>query len=519
MRLRRAAGLAPVAAFVLAAGLPAGAAAAPCSATQWVGVWSAPPTDASRGTGNIGDNVDGSFNQKTSARNDTTRAVLTPTYGGNTVRVHLSNRFGGQSVTFGHVTIALRRAGAEIAPGTARELLFGGKRSVTVKPGQDVVSDPVGFVFNAFEGLAVDVHVPGDAGKPTEHFSARQTSFITPDGTGDRTGEASGASFTEKTTGRPWVTGVDALAPAGTGAIVALGDSVTDGYNGAPIGVPETQDGIDADGRWTDVLARRLRAANRRLSVLNQGITGNKVLVDVSPVYNWSALRRLPLDVLQQAGATTVIWMEGLNDIGQKPSAGVPDLIAGWQQGIARMHATGLRVLMGTLPPTGSADTRPDAMEDKRRRLNTWIRANSAADGVIDFDAALRDPKLPNRVDPKYQGSDFLHLNLEGNRAMGDAVPLGMLHEPACGAPIGVRVTPKRLTAGRRTTLRVLVHREGRPFRGAVARMAGREATTGADGVARLRVRIRRAGRVSLRVTAPDAAPRTLHLTVRRARR
>jgi lysophospholipase L1-like esterase len=394
-------------------------------------VWSAPPTNASRGNG-LGDRFDGSFNPKTATRDDTTRAILTPTHGGSILRIRLSNRFGDGPVRFAHVTVARRQAGAELMPGTAREVRFNGHPAVVVGPGHDAVSDPVKLTFGAFQPLAVDVYVPDDVGKPTEHFSARQTSYLTPDGTGDHTAEESGASFSEKTTTRPWVTGVDVRAPAGMGAVVALGDSITDGYDGSRLGVPETADGVDADGRYTDDLARRLLAARRPLAVLNMGITGNFVLRNGAGAFGPSALRRLWADVLRQAGVTTVIWLEGLNDIGQRPSAGVRDLIAGWLRGIRRMRAAGLRVLLGTLPPAGSADTGPDGLEGKRLRLNRWIRATTAPDGIVDFDAAVRDPAAPNRVRAKYQGHDHLHLNLAGNRALARAVPLRRLRVPRC---------------------------------------------------------------------------------------
>jgi lysophospholipase L1-like esterase len=301
-----------------------------------------------------------------------------------------------------------------------------------VRAGHDVVSDAVRLRFAALQALAVDVYVPGDAGKPTEHFSARQTSYLTPDGTGDRAGEVSGSSFTERTTGRPFVTGIDVRAPAGTGAVVALGDSITDGYDGSRLGVPENKDGIDADGRYTDVLARRLLAAQMPLAVLNMGITGNRVLPGGASALGPPALQRLGADVLRQAGVTTVIWLEGLNDIGQRPMASVSDLIAGWRRGIRRMRAAGLRVLLGTLPPAGSVDTRPQGIEGKRRRLNAWIRATKTANGFIDFAKAVRDPAMSYRVKSEYQGNDRLHLDLAGNQALANAVPLRLLRVPRC---------------------------------------------------------------------------------------
>ena len=396
-----------------------------------MGVWSAPPTNASRGTG-LGDRVDGSLNDKTATRNDTTRAILTPTHGGSRLRVRLSNRFGDRPVTFGHVTVARRQSGAVLVPGTTAEVRFRGRRAVYRPPGGEVVSDAAKLSFGAFEALAVDVYVPGDIGKPTEHFSARQTSYLTPDGTGDRAGEASGNSFTERTTGRPFVTAIDVRAPARMGAVVALGDSITDGYDGSPIGVPETKDGIDADGRYTDVLARRLRAANRPLAVLNMGITGNHVLRNGGGAFGPSALRRLRADVLRQAGVTTVIWLEGLNDIGQRPSAGVPDLIAGWRRGIARMRAAGLRVLHGDAAADrlrGHAARSPGGQAPAAQHLDPHDQGRQR---VHRLRQGRPRPGAALRVKPEYQGGDRLHLNLAGNRALANAVPLRRLRLPRC---------------------------------------------------------------------------------------
>ena len=495
---------------------PAPAAAlSPCSEARWVGVWSSPPSDASRGTG-VGDAVDGSGNPKSDIRNETTRAILTPTFGGSTLRVRLSNRFGTGPITFGHATVARRRAGASLVPGTVTELRFAGKRSVTVPAGEDVVSDAADMGFGAFQPLAVDVWVPDGAGKPTEHFSARQTSYLTPDGTGDKAGEESGGSFTERTTGRPWVVGVDIRASATTGAVVAFGDSLTDGYQGSPVGVPEAADGLDADARYPDVLARRLRAAGRPLAVLNMGIGGNRVLRDGSAQYGPSALRRLDADVLGQSGVTTVIWMEGLNDIGQNPPAEVEELIEGWQKGIARMRAAGLRVLQGTLTPFGNSDNSDGGLEAKRLRLNEWIRTSGATDGVIDFDAVVRDPASPNRLQPQYDGGDGGHLSVAGYRALGEAVPLDLLRDPVCAKALDVRFTPRRLVAGRRATLRVVVKQDGEPLRGAAVSFGAARATTGTGGVARLRVRVRRAGVRTLTVTEAGSVPRLVKVRIRR---
>ena len=418
---------------------PDTATAAPlnsCSDRGWVGVWAAAPSDASRGTDTF-DQYDLSMNPKSVVRDETTRAILTPTFGGATARVRLSNRFGAVPMTFANATIARRASGPALVPDSIAPLTFDGRRSFTVVPGHDVLSDPVEISFQAFDPLAVSVYVMGDVGRPTEHYVARQTSYLTPEGAGDHTADVDGGAFNQSTTSRPFVSGIEVLAPLSTGAVVAFGDSITDGYQALPAGTPESPEGIDADGRWPDVLARRLGTANRPLSVLNLGIAGNRVLHDATAganpdVYGPAAIRRLDTDLSTQEGVTTVILLEGINDLLMSPNATAEELLGGYREVIDRLHSRGLRVLQGTLTPTGGNDAALPDTEDKRQALNSWIRERSPADAIVDFDAAVRDPANPSRIDPAYDGSDHLHFNLAGYQAMGDAVPLEQLDDPAC---------------------------------------------------------------------------------------
>ena len=411
-----------------------------CTDQGWVGVWEAAPSDASRGhdtTDSVDtDAFDQSLNPKSVIRNNTARAILTPTFGGSTTRVRLSNRFGAVPVTFTHVTIALRATESALVPGTAAPLTFNGGQSVTVAPGHDVVSDPVGFSFDAFQSLAVSVYVAGDVGKPTEHYTARQTSYLTPADAGDHTQDVDGGAFTQRTTARPFVTGIEVLAPRSTGAVVALGDSITDGYQQpAPTGA-EAQDSLDADGRWPDVLARRLLAANRSLSVLNAGIAGNAVMQDGTAlgadVFGPAAVHRLDGDVFNQAGVTTVILLEGINDLAEPPISTVDQLLGGYRQLIGALHSRGLRVLQGTITPVGGLDGAPagprcpapgrqhlDPREEPCRRSDRLRRGSPR-------------PGRPARINPVFDGGDHLHFNLAGYLAMGDAIPLELLANPAC---------------------------------------------------------------------------------------
>jgi lysophospholipase L1-like esterase len=439
LSLKRQAVAAALVSLVIPLAAPGVATADPlpsCSDQGWVGVWAAAPSDASAGTDDF-DRYDMSNNPKPVVRDETVRAILTPTSGGTTARVRLSNRFGTVPVTFTQTTIARRAAGPAVVPGSTAPLTFGGSRSVTAAPGQDVLSDPVAISFQAFEPLAVSIFVAGDIGKPTEHYVARQTSYFTSEGAGDHTADIDGPAFIHRTTTRPFVSGIEVLAPMSTGAVLTLGDSITDGYQGQKDGTPEATESIDADGRWPDVLARRLGTASRPLSVLNVGIAGNRVLQDGTAgdnpdVYGLAAIRRLDADVLQQAGVTTVILLEGINDLLMSPNPTVEELLSGYRELIDRLHARGLRVLQGTLTPAGGSPAAPPDTEDKRQAINAWIREQSPADAVIDFDAAVRDPADPSRINSTYDGSDHLHFNLAGYRVMGEAVPLEQLVDPAC---------------------------------------------------------------------------------------
>jgi lysophospholipase L1-like esterase len=396
------------------------------------------PSDASAGT-DISDLFSPSGDVKQPVSNSTVRAVLTPTFGGSTVRVHLSNRFGTGPVTFATTTIARKGAGAALTSRPVR-LTFRGQSSVTVEPGRDVVSDKATFSYKAFQNLAVSTYVSNGAGQPTEHYTARQTSYLTSSGAGDHSADTGGDAFGQHTTTRPFVTGLDVRTRQSARAVVTFGDSITDGYQGqAPAGVPETKEGIDANGRWPDVLGRRLRAGRIPLSVVNAGISGNRVLRDgadggeMRDVYGPAALKRLSADVLRQSGVTTVILFEGINDLGQDASVTAQQLIAGYRTLIKRMHAAHLRVLQGTLTPSGGAsggEYGTAATEGKRQAVNTWIRTKSTADGVIDFDAAVRDPSDRSRIDPRYDGGDHLHFNLAGYKRMGRAVKLKQLRRP-----------------------------------------------------------------------------------------
>jgi len=352
--------------------------------------------------------------------NQTLRQIVHISVGGPRVRVRLST-FGASGLVIGAAHIALRgAAAASIVPGSDRTLTFGGTPSITIPPGALVVSDPVGLNVPDLGDLAVSIFVPGNTGPATWHFEGRQTSFIS--SAGDFTASAV-MPFSSTTLARFWLAGVDVVPSRRTGAIVALGESVTDG----------TQSTVDANNRWPDQLARRLMAqpGNREMGVLNEGIAGNRLLHDsLGP----NGLARFDRDVLAQTGVAHVIVQMGDNDIftlNPAEEVTVDQVIQGHKQLIERAHAKGLRIFGCTLTPVEGFllpgtpfPVFSPAKEVKRQAVNAWIRTSGAYDAMIDFDRVLRDPNSPSKILAVLDSGDHGHPTDAGYKALADAIDL-----------------------------------------------------------------------------------------------
>jgi lysophospholipase L1-like esterase len=380
--------------------------------------------------------------QPTAFSNQTIREIVHTTIGGSSVRIRLSNTFGTRAIRLDAVFIGLQKVGlqadgAALVPRSNHEVAFDGSRSIAIPEGAEVLSDPIPFSVGPKQNLAISLFAAGETGPATVHGSAFQTNYIS--GAGNFAAEeganafamATGSMATGSKTMGSWyfLSAVEVLAPADVkGAVVALGDSITDGASSRP----------DKNERWTDVLARRLLAGHTKIAVLNAGIGGNRVLTS-SPCWGQNALARLGRDVLAQAGIGAVILFEGTNDIGQpdapatdtnpcrsRTQVSADEIIAGYKQIIARTHARGLKIFGATILPYQGVGSWTATGEAKRVAVNQWIRTSRAFDGVIDFDAALRDPATPARMAPQYDSGDHLHPGPEGHEAMGNAVDLAL---------------------------------------------------------------------------------------------
>lgn len=406
------------------AGVLLGGCAAPAGRSlppqgeHWVATWGAAQLVPE------GDNV----LAPASWRDASLRQVVRASLGGSRLRVRVSNVFGTAPLVVDGASIGLAGRGGRASG--LQALRFGGSAQVTIPAGAEYLSDPVELAHGAGADLAVSLHFPEAPARQTGHPGARATSFLVQ---GRRVMDEAwdGAqTFTR------WyqLAGIEVLAPGAAHAVVAIGDSITDGYGVTP----------DSYGRWTDHLATRLRAAGvNDIGVVNAGIGGGRLLQDgLGP--NLAA--RFERDVLARPGVSHAIVMIGVNDLGVQHRNGqdspaararlLDEMREGLRQLVARAHTAGVCVIGGTISPYGGSGyykPGPDNEAD-RQSINRWIRDAGVFDGLADFDAVLRDPAQPDRLLKAYD-NDGLHPSAAGYKAMADAVPLDGLkhcrHAPA----------------------------------------------------------------------------------------
>jgi len=372
---------------------------------HWVGTWTAAPAP---GEG-------AAFN------NHTLRMIPRVSIGGSVLRLRISNAYGTRPLAIGAARVGVRSTGPAVAAGSNRRVTFGGEPTATIAAGALIVSDPVRLEFAPLSDLAVSVYLPGDlpASVGITGRYARQTNYISPPG--DFAAEEV-MPVGRLTDDWYFVCGVDVVAPRETGAVVAVGDSLTD----ANI---STHDGHHS---WPSQLARRLmaRTSGRPMAVMNQGLGGNRILHDIR---GDSGLRRFDRDVLAQPGVTHAVIMLGTNDLRNRPGKAeeevtAPQMIAGLKQFAVRGQAHGIKVIGCTLTPFENETFLPGAWNPRReavrQAVNEWLRKDEAFDAIADFDRALRDPDYPTRMLPVYDCGDHLHPSDLGYRTMGDAIDL-----------------------------------------------------------------------------------------------
>ena len=392
---------------------------APADGTSgWVGAWSASmiplpsPANAVNGA-----------QEAPRISNQTLREFVQVGVSGSQVRIVLDNRYGTAPVTIDAASIGRHQIGSTLVPGSLLPVRFDGRVQAVLAAGKTLTSDPVALPVHAGDMLGVNLYSKGKAAAQTWHGDPRDEQFVAPH---DRTRDAA----TPDANGLPgiaWLDRVDVDTEAPAQAIVALGDSITNGFRAS------------ARVAWPQVLQTRLDAAKCARPVLNAGIDGNQVAAARGSFGMGEAMHvRASHDVFAVPGVHYVVLLGGINDIGlstvaaharkqDTPSADAlaEPVIAAQKKILDAAHAKGLKVIGGTvLPFEQTTRTWTDAGEAARQKLNAWIRGPAGFDAVIDFDRALRDPAHPKQLQAAYDSGDNLHPSDAGYQAMGRAIPL-----------------------------------------------------------------------------------------------
>jgi lysophospholipase L1-like esterase len=377
---------------------------------RWVGSWATAATGPGAGVSGAG------------FTNTTMRMTVHTSIGGDQARIRLSNAFGTQALDVGHATIGLPAASgtADVAAGSLRQITFDGTNSVTIPRGGEVWSDPVDMAVPASHDVTVSIWLPVPTGPSTFHFVARENTWR---GDGDHASDTSGSALPTKSTSWYFLTGLDVRTRVAHGSVVVLGDSISDGFMTT----------VNGDKRWPDLLGARLAKrpdADHAPGVLDAGVSGAMLSGDGIDIklneLGVNALARLDRDVFAQTGAKTVVLELGINDIWIRQDG--PDaIITRMRQVAARVHQHGMRIVVCTLSPWQGYTKWTAELDQTRHAVNAWVRTGSGFDGVIDFDALLRDPEQPDRLRPQWDSGDHIHPNDAGNQAMADAVPLNLM--------------------------------------------------------------------------------------------
>jgi len=363
----------------------------------------------------------------TPVSNATVRMIARVTTAGEAVRIRLDNTFGTTPLRIGGASVGERIQVAALAKGSNRRVTFHGEPAVTIPPGGSTVSDPVTLKVAAWQDLAISLFVPESNVRPSQHAGAVVTSYLSADGSGDVTADETRAPFARTTTSMFWLKSIDVLSSSSPGAIVAFGDSITDG----------TCATVDAHDRWEDWLSVRLQlAASTRTgsgphkAVVNEGIGGNTLTREglQPPPDSPPALDRFERDVLSHHGVTDVVEFIGTNDIRRGASA--EQVIAAKTEIAKRVRAKGLRIIGVTIiprhnvPASGTNSGWDDQKTGFRNQVNQWIRTKGPFDAVLDFDKVVRDPANADLIDPPFNCGDGIHPSPLGYYRMGLSIPL-----------------------------------------------------------------------------------------------
>jgi len=390
------------------------------STNAWIATWATSPQSGTPDPREPLLNID----------NQTVRERVRASIGGSRIRLRFSNEFGSSPLLIGAATVAIPKDVSTIKEESIRNVTFEGRNSIEIPAGAPVLSDPISLQLTPGAEISISIYFPNRLTTPTLHAFAFKHAVVSQHGDFTHERKIDPAALS---TASILVTAVLVPAQPSNRLVVAFGDSISDGDGST----------VDADNNYPNNLIRRIAKTSNgsTLAVVNEGIVGNPLLRD-SEIFGVSALARFDRDALVLPGVTHIVLLEGVNDIGfvgakmdgqyladPAETRSAQDIIDAYRQLISRAHARGIKVIGATITPCEGVDIPgyySDAKETVRETVNKWIRTGGAFDGMIDFDAVVRDPDHPTRLLPKFASKDHLHPNDAGYKAMADSIDLAL---------------------------------------------------------------------------------------------
>jgi lysophospholipase L1-like esterase len=391
---------------------PAGAQTVP-----WVGSW---------GTAPAGDNLNSAGSL--TLNQQTLRQIVHTSIGGSAARIHLSNFYGKAPLVISdvHVALSVSNTSPQTVAGSDKAVTFGGAQSITIPAGGSIVSDSVAFIVPPLSDVAISLFFPGTtriATPVTLHEITDEVNFWA---AGDVSGQQNLTAIGNADQ-YYFLTGLDVQQSQSPGAVVTFGASITAGDHST----------FFANHRWPNFFAQRLAGAKIMVGVLNEGISGDRLLTDNGP-FSDSGLSRFNRDAVTQPGARWVIVSDlPLNDLGGQSDLPGSQLISGLQTLIAQAHSAGLRYICSTMTPWKNSAAWNTTAEAGRGQVNDFIRSSgSGCDAIVDQAQALADVDDPQLMLEAFDSGDELHPNDVGYRVIANAVDLTSFGAGSSTAPL-----------------------------------------------------------------------------------
>jgi lysophospholipase L1-like esterase len=356
---------------------------------------------------------------ETYAKDLTLRYPFQSAFGGNSVRLHFSNYCGTEPVTLSQVSIAPSISTREIDQKGVALVTFGGKESVTIGAGEEMVSDEIEMRVKDREWLAVSFYlkdytlmrsgvvITGPLSKGSYSLGNQTLSDILP------------LNTTRTTNTYYFLTGVDVLTKDDNHCVICYGDSIT-------------------SQSWPDYLAIQLMDdPYNKTAVVRRAASGTRVLREYTCMtyesYGLSGKHRFEREISTVSGAEAVIIQQGINDIIHpvgtnvnpfRPMSDLPtdqELQEGIVYYLTLAKKYRLKSYLGTLLPIYGWRTYAPFREDMKNTFNRWVKTEAPADHVIDFASALCDSENPAAFAQGYDSGDHLHPSEEAYRVMAQS--------------------------------------------------------------------------------------------------